>query len=147
MPDRGVEVLEAPAKRFDVAHALKLRLRKGMTYAEIALVMDAPASTVANALARFNSLLEDPEGTRAYRENEAELLDAVSAKIVAHMAKDEVIAKASLNNASFALAKVHEARRLIRGESTANVGIRTTLVLAAHGDKQLSSDNEDIDQE
>lgn len=143
MPDRGVEVI---APRVDVARALKLRL-KGMTYEEIGTLIGVSRQAVQQSLAKFQYAVEQPESVRAFRENEAELLDSVASKIVAHMSRDDVIAKASLNNASFALSKVHEARRLIRGESTQNVGIRTTLVLAAHGDKQLSSDNEDIDQE
>lgn len=120
----------AERKRFNASKALRYRLR-GLSNQEIADVMRASVSDVNRSLAGFDAMVGDE--VQAFRENEPELLDVLRMKLVAHMNRDEVLAKSSLNNAAFALSKVHEAARLIRNQSTANIGVRTSVVMGAHG--------------
>ncbi len=128
----------AERKRFNASKALRYRLR-GLSCEEIATVMRVSVTDVTRSLAGFDAMVGDE--VQAFRENEPELLDVLRMKLVRHMNRDEVLAKSSLNNAAFALSKVHEAARLIRNQSTANIGVRTSVIMGAHGAQQPDGDD------
>lgn len=116
--------------KIDVAKALKLRMQ-GLSYSEIACQFDCAPQSVQKALAKFTRLLENPEAVNAYRDNEADLLDAMRMKIVGHMAEEPTLKKASLNNSAFAFSQLLNGSRLLRGQSTANIHQLTSIIEAA----------------
>lgn len=122
--------LQQPGKRknhkVDVATALKMRLVKKMSYQEIADKFGCNKSTVHIALKRFEAIIREPNEIEAYRQSKADLLESAELQILEKLVDGETIQKASLNNAAYAFTALHNAGRLERGKSTANVDIRHT---------------------
>lgn len=122
--------LQQPGKRknhkVDVATALKMRLVKKMSYQEIADKFGCNKSTVHIALKRFEAIIREPAEIEAYRQSKADLLESAELQILEKLVDGETIQKASLNNAAYAFTALHNAGRLERGKSTANVDIRHT---------------------
>ena len=83
VPDRG---------KWDVARAFKLKLQ-GLSYQEIADRVGRSKSTVVEALKDFKALLDNPESVRAFRQNEADLLDAVRKLIISSLPTDLAVNK------------------------------------------------------
>lgn len=122
--------LQQPGKRknhkVDVATALKMRLVKKMSYQEIADKFGCNKATVYIALKRFEAIIREPAEIEAYRQSKADLLESAELQILEKLVDGETIQKASLNNAAYAFTALHNAGRLERGKSTANVDIRHT---------------------
>ena len=123
----------------DVGKAFKYRL-KGLSYREIGELLGGYAdSTVCDALQAFTKLLANPELVQSYRENEAELLDAVRAKIISTISDDIDIPKGQPGALSgyqktgmFGI--FFDKARLLRGESTVNLNSLSALVVGAAKD-------------
>ena len=62
---------------FNLSRALNLRLVKHLNYQEIAVILGVSKSAIQNSLKELEGLLNRPDLTTAFRENEAELLDSV----------------------------------------------------------------------
>ena len=124
--------------KLDVAKALELRL-KGWSYAMIGRTCGGVVKqTVAQALRPFHALLQDPAAVVAYRQNEPEILDALSMKLVSHMADDTRLAKEPPHRLAFSLDKVFNARRLLRDQSTSVVGLNANVVIRAHEQRRAA---------
>ena len=130
----GSEIARKPP--LDVGKAFKYRL-KGLSYREIGELLGGHAdSTVCDALQAFTKLLANPELVQSYRENEAELLDAVRAKIISTISDDIDIPKGQPGALSgyqktgmFGI--FFDKSRLLRGESTVNLNSLSALVVAS----------------
>lgn len=129
--------------KVDVASALKMRLVKKMSYQEIADRFGCNKSTVHIAIKRFENIMKEPEEIEAYRQCKSELLDAAEMTILEKIVDTETIAKASLNNAAYAFAQLHNAGRLERGKSTQNVDMRQlTMSLSELQEEQKKLEKE-----
>lgn len=115
----------------DPARVFELRVRNRLAFPAIAQLLGASEAACRAAVKPLLAALEGHDLGDAYRQHEAELLDVVSSKIVANMLDPKRLRAASLNNLAFAFSRLHEARRLQRGESTANVGVKADVVLRA----------------
>src|SRR3990167_5546102 len=94
-------------------------------------------------------LLEHPEQVHAYREHEAEILDSVSMELTTSLI-DDVRRKGKKALSGYQkvgmFGILFDKRRLLRGESTANVSNLTQIIQAARGDgKGESAPNESRD--
>lgn len=110
--------------KVDAAQALKMRLVKKMSYQEIGDKFGCDKSVVFRAIKRFENIIKEPEEIEAYRQCRAELIDSAEMQVLEKMCNPETVAKASLNNAAYAFAQLHNAGRLERGKSTQNVDMR-----------------------
>ena len=54
-------------------------------------------------------------------------------RVLANMADPVRLAKAPPNHLAFTFGQLFKAGRLLRGESTSNVGLRASIILSAHG--------------
>ena len=107
----------------DIPQALKLRVLKNLSYADIARHLNSKKSTVYNALRRFEAMLGDPAHLQAYRQNKASVLEGIQLEIVTKLVDPEKVEKASVNNLAYAAGTLDNMIRLERGESTQNVAI------------------------
>src|SRR3990167_5010418 len=126
-----------PDTRMDTGKMLELRL-KGLSYAEIGRVAGGMAKqSIEQRLSKFKRLLEHPEQVHAYREHEAEILDSVSMELTTSLI-DDVRRKGKKALSGYQkvgmFGILFDKRRLLRGESTANVSNLTQLIKAAMGD-------------
>ena len=120
--------LRRPDQKVDVSVALKLRLVNKLTYSEIADKMGCCKQTVHAAIKRFEQIIgNQPEELDAYRQRKAELLEAAELQLLEKITDPETIQKASLNNAAYTFAQLHNAGRLERGKSTSNIDIKHTV--------------------
>lgn len=118
------------------AAILNLRLNEGATDVEIAARLQVGEIVVRKVLRSFAiSAGRMPDAVKLFREHEASLLDSVRHEIVKTATKREKLKRASLHNLAFAYEKFLVGSRLIRGETTENIGLKAALVLEAHGQR------------
>lgn len=116
----------------DVGRALQLRIEQGCTYQEIADIQGTSKQAVHKRLKPFLRLLDDPDAVRAYGKNESMLLDGARMQLLANIVDPERLSKAPVNSLAFAFDKLFNAGRLLRNQSTANIGLRQAIVAEAH---------------
>lgn len=124
------------AKTWDVAKALQLRLVKHLTYAQIGILYNVTPATIRKGLAPMISLLDNPVAVQAFRESEAELMDAV--RMLAMQAMGEQLTdpkrrkKLDLLRLNNLYGTLFDKQRLVRGESTQIIHQLTAIISAAH---------------
>jgi len=119
--------LQTRPPKVDVSVALRLRLVNKLTYQDIADKLGVCKQSVHTAIKRFEALIREPEEIEAYRKSKADLLDSAELMMLEKISDGETIAKASLNNAAYTFSQLHQAGRLERGRSTANIDVKHTM--------------------
>ncbi len=118
--------------RVDVAKALKLRLKNGMTINEIADHFGVTKQAISQALKSFRGLLNsDASSVEAFDSCKPQLLSAVEQKMLQALLDPDKLQKASLNNVAYAFTQIHSANRLERNLSTDNVSVFSRVIEAA----------------
>ncbi len=107
--------------RIDVTKALEMRLKRGMTYTEIADYFGVAKQSAHRALKRFSKLIMERGELEAFRTSKADVLEGVEAQLLIDLADPVRREKASLNNVAYALGQVSTLTRLEKGQSTSNV--------------------------
>lgn len=120
--------IDRPRKQIDLVAAYKLRVQNRLSYAEIAKALNVPKSTVHAALHRLNDLIPDPNAVAAFEAVEATILTSAKARLLASCLDEDSIQKASLNNRAFAFTQIANQERLIKGQSTSNIGLFSRIV-------------------
>ncbi|MFI5364362.1 MAG: hypothetical protein ACHQ4J_01950 [Candidatus Binatia bacterium] len=119
--------------KLDVGRALELRLERGLSYEAIGqLCGGVTKQAVALALKPFRQLLDHPDSVRAYATHEPRLLDAARMTLLANMLDPARLQKAPPNHLAYTFSQLFQAGRLLRGQSTSNIGLRSTVILSAH---------------
>lgn len=98
----------------------------GLSEKQIAKKYNISVDTVRNCLNPIRRIVKPytKEQLEYYRENKADLIDAVQFKIILEMANDQKVKKASLKDLSTAFEKLHTAGRLERNQSTDNISMK-----------------------
>lgn len=134
--------------RVDIVRAMRLRLQ-GLSYQEIANLQGVAKSSVIEALQKFNKLLENPEEIKAWRENKAELLEAVEARLISSLPTDIDVKKGKRALSGYQKAGmfglIFDKIRLLRGESTVNLNSLSALVIGAA--KDFAKNNSNVSRE
>ena len=133
-PHEPGRTLDRPHTKIDLIQAYKLRVVNRLSYAEIAKALSVPKSTVHAALHRLNDLIPDPDAVAAFEAVEASILTSAKARLLASCLDEDTIAKASLNNRAYAFTQIANHERLIKGQSTSNIGVMSRLVVEADRD-------------
>jgi len=116
---------------FTTEEAFKLRYTNKLSYSEIGRQLGVHPGTVYKRLARFQALLNDPTAIKAYQAGEADLVDAVKLRILANMSDEARLAKAPPNHLAFAFRQLFDVGRLLRGQSTSNLGLKASVIMEA----------------
>jgi transposase len=117
-----------------VSKALELSAR-GLSLREISKVTDAPKTTVADAIARYESWLGEIKELPYYESARSQLLSAAELRILNHLTDKEALQKTSANGLAYAFKQVFDARRLERNLSTANISQSTNVVVCISPDQ------------
>ncbi len=120
--------------RIDLCQAYRLRVINRLSYKDIARTLGVAKSSVHAALTRLNQVMPDPEQVKAFEEVEPYILTSVKERLLASLMDEECIKKASLNNRGFAFTQVANHERLVKGQSTLNIGVLIKAILES--DKQ-----------
>ena len=96
-------------------------------------------------LKRFAALLKDPEAVAAYKVHEPDILDATRMHLVRHMLSPAKLAAANVNNLAYSFRQLFDASRLLRGESTSNVGLHVSLISDAVKERAKSTIAVDVE--
>ena len=110
-----------PARKIDVAQALKMRLINNLSYAEIGKYFSATPQAVQQALQSFKGILDNLGDIQAYKDNRPDVLTAIEQKMLEQIVDTDKLQKSSLNNVAYAFTQIHNARRLEENKSTANL--------------------------
>jgi hypothetical protein len=121
----------------DVSKALTLRLQNKLSYRQIATQLNVSKSAIWKRLKPFEQALKDPGTNHAYDDNRAMLLNALEMGIFESMVDGASLKKASFNNQAYGLKIISEARRLEKGESTANISHHHMTTEISEIDKEL----------
>src|SRR3990167_4541020 len=115
----------------DIGKALRLRLQ-GHTFRSIADRMGVSHQAVQQRLSRYTRLTQDPNATIAYKDNEAELLDAARAKLLTSIVDKADHEKSSVNNLAYAWRNLFDGGRMLRNQSTSNIHMLSEVVERAN---------------
>lgn len=107
--------------KIDIAVALEMRLKKGMTFQAIADHFKCHKSAVHQRLRNFLTILQSPEALKAFQNSKQDILSAVEFKLISQLLDANKLKDASVNNIAYALQNVFNMNRLEKGESTANI--------------------------
>lgn len=120
--------------KIDVARALKLRLKNGLSFDEIALHFSCSRQAVHQALRRFLHVLDHPEAIKAFEDSKAALLTVVEMKLLESLVDKDKLSKASLNNVAYAYDQIHKANRLEQDLSTSNIAEKLIFTVIHQSD-------------
>lgn len=120
-PVKQRKITPGPKRTWDFKRALQLRLVKGLSYNEIGRILNTTEAAVLHAFHDYKDLLANPQEIDAYRDNRSGLLTAIELRLAKELSSPDKLEKASLNNAAYAFAQVHTARRLEEGKATENI--------------------------
>jgi DNA-binding transcriptional regulator YhcF (GntR family) len=109
------------AKKLDRGEALAMRA-KGMSVRQIAKQTDVHPSTVHRALINVAQLVLPPDQLEQYRQRQVDVVDSMTARTLASIC-DEDFQKASLLQKVTSSAILIEKSRLIKGQTTENIGV------------------------
>ncbi len=126
MPEQATannSLSDKPVNNLDLVKAVRLRLRRNLTYQEIADKLGVPKSTVYDRINEVLGLIDDPEANQAYHSNMVSMLRGAERVLIGHMLDPGRLKKASVNNLAYAFQQIHNARRLESGLSTENVDV------------------------
>jgi len=118
------KIVHMPKEKIDIAKAIELRLKNGLSYGAIGKQLGCSRGYVHKTLQRFLNILKPPEAVEYYEKFKTQLLSSAEMVILEKIVDTETVAKASLNNAAYAFTALHNAGRLEKGKSTQNVDIR-----------------------
>jgi predicted DNA-binding protein YlxM (UPF0122 family) len=107
--------------KIDINKALQLRLKKGLSYAEIDEYFGTSNGVAHSALQRFTNMLVDRGELEVYKSNKGAILESIELQLLSDISDEGKREKASLNNVAYALGQVSSMTRLEKGQSTANV--------------------------
>jgi hypothetical protein len=114
---------------------LKLRFVDGLTYDEIARVMGIEHTAIERMCKPFKQIMDDPARVKAFKVQEANILDGVRMLMVEGMV-DQLTdpvrrKKMDLSRLTWGYSTLYDKARLERGESTANIRNLSDLIRAA----------------
>lgn len=112
---------KAVGRKIDVAKALELRIKKGMSYSDIGQYFGCSKQGVEKALSRYIRLLHDDLDIEAYETNKASLLSSLELELLTELVDPNKRQKATLGNVAYALDKVNNINRLQRGQATEHI--------------------------
>ena len=105
---------------------------KGLSIARLAHLHRLTVPTVIRKLRRFLRVIGNPEEITGYRFHESDVLDAVRWRIVQLLSEPSRLANASVRDLAIVFGILFDKARLLRGQSTQNISIRTDAILLAH---------------
>ncbi len=126
-------------KDFDLGKALTLRLANKNSYQEIADLMNCPKATVYYRLSKFDKLIADPHAIHGYDVNRANLLTSIEMEVALKILDGDSLQKSTANQLGYLLKIVNEARRLEKGESTANISYHNLTQDIGELEKELAA--------
>lgn len=132
---KGKKELVRPVK-FDILQALDLRSR-GLSYEKIGKILGINRNSIAAGVGKIGELLDNRNNKlTAYREHEADIIDAVRARMIdalyLKLEDPEEAKKIDIQRLIWGFGVLFDKARLFRGQSTANLQQLTTIITNAH---------------
>ena len=126
----------------DTAKLVTDYVSRHLSPAELARIHNTTVPTVKNRLQRFFRTLGSTQQVHAYRLHEGDILDAIRWRIVQLLSEPDRLAKATVKDLAIVFGIMFDKTRLLRGQSTQNISIRTDAILLAHkgGTDRVSTD-------
>jgi hypothetical protein len=109
-----------------------MRIRDGLTYEDIAQRLKCPTSLVYKSLQNFVSFCASPETLKAYQENKISLFEEGERLVFTRLV--QAVDGMSNRDLISALDLLTKHVRLLKGESTANVGLLVGVLEEVHKD-------------
>lgn len=134
-----VDTNPKPNYKIDLSKAIKLRIEKNNTYEEIAKQFDVSKQAVEQRLKPYELMLGNPEQVSQFDRNKDHVLSAAQAKLLVSAIDPEKINKSSTLQLTTAFSQLFDKQRLIRGESTENLNIKS---MAMHLKGQIDADEQ-----
>jgi len=124
-----------PARKIDLSLALRLRIRDGLSHAEIAERFGCTREAVTQAFKRFTCLTDDPAQLEAYRQHKQGVFEASEQVLVERILRDTQYGEPSVGELARALDVVSKHLRLLQGQSTDHfVGLLVQTLGEVHKD-------------
>ena len=104
--------------RIDLPEAFKLRYKHGLSYQQIADRFGVTKQAVHQRLTNISQLLPNREEIETYRQNKAQMLDALEYKVYNEMLDPSKLKDASFNNLAYGFQNISTQNRLEKGHAT-----------------------------
>lgn len=106
---------------------IMVQLAENIPHAAIAAQFGISDSTVASIRNEFSQIFKSLGKVEPYRKVKADLFDATELELLKSLNDSDKLERASLNQVAYSLQVVHNAGRLEKNLSTANVNVNTYL--------------------
>ncbi len=133
-PKPQVEQPVSLIKKIDIALAVRLRIKDGLTYQAIADRFACSEAAVRQALGRFLYLCDAPEQLETYRQQKVGVFETLEHALIERLLYEVVQGRASVGDLARALDVVSKHVRLLAGQSTANIGLLVQTLGEVHKD-------------
>jgi predicted DNA-binding protein YlxM (UPF0122 family) len=110
----------------ELVKVLDLTLKK-VSQTDIAKVTGFKPQAINDTIERFKPVLTAMGDYEGYNQNRARILSAIEGKLLESLTDEEKHKEANLQQVAISFDKIHNAGRLERGLSTANISQRTTV--------------------
>jgi hypothetical protein len=140
--DETAKICRINTPRLNTAKMVKLYFG-GTPEADIARALNVSKQAVNQALKPYKSLIKDAGSLQAFEENRDKILTAGQAKLLSVALDPKVIKKSSTLQLVSSYGILFDKQRLIRGEATSNVNIKS---LIQHNQAQLSGAKDALSQ-
>ncbi|GEM_PF-3229697 len=111
--------------KVDKFKAFELYFLKNVSLTDIAKSFNCSVPYIHKIIQPFKNLIADPQTLGIYEKNKTRILSTAEIEILKNMVNPETLKKASGNNLAYMFQQVFNANRLEKGQSTANISIRT----------------------
>lgn len=120
----------------DLASVIKMRYVQGHSYEEIMKLTGLSRHMVMGMIKPFRVMMDDPARIRAFKNNEATLIDGVKMLLLQGLAEQlsdpERRKKLDISRLTYGFGVLFDKNRLLEGQSTQNVMSLSDMVRAAH---------------
>lgn len=106
-----IPLADRQVDKIDTKRMLFMYFYEKRKQSEIARYFNCSRQSVSKALQPFRKLFEKPEAIAVYRDNKAEVLEAIEMTLALNLTDKRKLKKASLNNVAYTFDKIHNARR------------------------------------
>ena len=136
--DRGLD-------KVHLYEALELRYQHNCTLQEVADKYGVSRQAIDDRIQRFLAKILNPEELRAFRQRRADLWDSLEHRGLTRAL--DMAEKSSGAQATMMAGVAFDKGRLLRGESTANLGLRSTVEHATDMLDAINGELADLNQE
>ena len=119
---------QTPESKYTLTDLFKLRVENRLSLADMEKVTGIKKATIFYRLKELAKVCPDPDMAHALDSVEPAIVSHVKHRLYASLLDEECLNNSTLNNRAYAFSQIANHERLLKGKSTANISLMSTLV-------------------